>query len=183
MTPSSSAPGTLPPLGTRLTIRILRDAADAEPLQRIFVAAGDHFLSITGRPAPDADAAAREIRASLTSPGRAVALLTLRESGEDVGALGWWAGHPEPDVALLGMLLIVPALRGAGLAHEALATLEARLAGEGITRLRAAAGAGDARAHAILRALGFAPLDELRHIGLDRGRIQVALFEKRIRPG
>lgn len=162
----------------RLSLRPLTpEPGDAAALQRVFTAAGDHFLTVTGRPEPDADAAARELRACASTPGRAVALLSLADSGEPVGAVGWWARHPEPDVALLGMLLVIPEQRGRGLAREALSALGAHLAGRGMRRLRAAAGAGDERAHAILRALGFQAMDERRHIGLDRGRVMIALFE------
>jgi RimJ/RimL family protein N-acetyltransferase len=153
---------------------------DVERLQRVFTAAGDHFLTVTGRPEPEPDAAEREIRGSLATPGRDVAIFTLRESGVDVGAAGWWAGSPEPTVALLGMLMVDPAHRRAGIAREALGALEMWLAGHGVRRIRSGVGAGDEKAHAILRGLGFAPMDERRHVGLERGRVMIALFEKEI---
>ncbi|HEV2150281.1 MAG TPA: GNAT family N-acetyltransferase, partial [Longimicrobiaceae bacterium] len=108
----------------RLTLRLL-GPEDAPELQRVFVAAGDYFLGVTGRPEPDPDAAERELRGSASTPARGVALVSLRETGEPVGALGWWAGNPEPDIALLGMLLVVPERRGAGIAREALGAVEA----------------------------------------------------------
>jgi GNAT superfamily N-acetyltransferase len=153
-------------------------------LQRVFEAAGDYFLSITGRAEPDADAAQRELASAARTPGREVALLMLRDSGEPVGALGWWAGNPSPELALLGMLLLAPEHRGGGLAREALQALEAGLASEGHRALRTAVGAGDEKAHALLRRLGFASLDERTHVSLDRGRIMIAFFEKTIaQPG
>jgi RimJ/RimL family protein N-acetyltransferase len=163
----------------RLAIRTL-GPDDAERLQAVFRAAGDHFLTVTGRPEPEPDAAEREIRGSLATPGRDVAVFTMRDTGEDVGAAGWWRGSPEPDVALLGMLVIAPRHRGNGLAREALGALEVWLAGHGVRRIRSGVGSGDERAQAILRALGFAPLDERRHVALDRGRIMIALFEKQV---
>ena len=153
---------------------------DEESLQRVFEAAGDYFLSITGRPEPDPDAAARELRSAASTPGRAVALLSLREDERPVGALGWWKGNPEPDIALLGMILLVPDQRGTGLAREALDGLAAHLAEAGVTRLRTGVGAGDRRLHALLGSLGFSPLDERTHVSLDRGRIMLALFERGI---
>ncbi|HET6763030.1 MAG TPA: GNAT family N-acetyltransferase [Longimicrobiaceae bacterium] len=153
---------------------------DVERLQRVFTAAGDHFLTVTGRPQPDPDAAEREIRGSQATPGRDVAIFTLRETGEDVGAAGWWSGSPEPDVALLGMLTVDVAHRRTGIAREALAALEVWLAGHGVRRIRSGVGAGDEKSQEILRGLGFAPLDERRHVALDRGRVMIALFEKEI---
>lgn len=152
--------------------------ATAPLLQRVFEAAGDHFLAITGRAAPEPDAAERELEACARTPGRETALLLRRESGEPVGALGWWAGNPAPDLALLGMLLLVPDARGQGLAREALAGLEAGLAGQGVRALRTGVGAGDERAHAILGALGFHPLDARTHVSFERGRVMISLFEK-----
>jgi RimJ/RimL family protein N-acetyltransferase len=151
---------------------------DEAVLQPVFEAAGDYFLSITGRPAPDPDAAEREIGSSSTTDGRHIALLSLRETGEPIGAIGWWEGNPEPDSAILGMLLIVPGRRGVGLAREALAGVEASLAASGIQRIRTGVAAGDTRIHALLGALGFSPLDSRTHVSLDRGRIMIAMFEK-----
>lgn len=175
--PDSPASG----LGSaRLEIRLL-ESGDEAALQAVFEAAGDYFLSITGRPEPDADAAEREIRTCVSTPGRDVALVSPRGAGEPIGMLGWWRGSPEPDVALLGTLLVVPAYRGKGVAREALGALEGWLAGQGIRRLRTGVGAGDERVHALLRALGFEPLDQRTHVSLDRGRMMIALFEKGIR--
>lgn len=164
-------------LTERLQARRL-SSGDGEALQRVFEAAGDYFLSITGRPEPDPDAAERELRACATTPGRAVALLEARDDGRAVGALGWWQGSPEPEVALVGMLLVVPAERGRGLAREAVDGLAGWLAEQGVSRLRTGVGAGDQRTHALLQALGFAPLDQRTHVSLDRGRVMLALFER-----
>lgn len=153
-------------------------AGDEERLQAVFSAAGDYFLTVTGRPEADPDAAAREIAATSSIPGRRIGLLELREEGEPAGAIGWWQGHPEPDIALLGMLVVVPTLRGRGLAREALGGLERWLRDQEIRRVRTGVGAGDTQKHALLAALGFEPLDERRHVSLDRGRVMIALFEK-----
>jgi GNAT superfamily N-acetyltransferase len=165
----------------RLEARALRDG-DGEVLQQVFESAGDYFLPITGRPAPDADAAEREIRSCASTPGREAVILYSTD-GEAVGALGWWEGSPEPDVTLLGMVLIVPAHRGDGRAREALSALERWLAGRGMTRLRTGVGAHDDPRQAFLRAIGFAPLDERTHVSLDRGRMMIGLFEKPIDGG
>jgi GNAT superfamily N-acetyltransferase len=162
----------------RLVARPVREGDEAV-LQEVFVAAGDHFLPITGRPAPDDDAAEREIRSAGQTPGREAVLLH-DGSGAAVGALGWWEGSPEPEITLLGMVLIVPTARGAGLAREAMGALERWLAARGGTRLRTGVGAHDLERQRFLRALDFNPLDERTHVSLDRGRMMIGLFEKRI---
>jgi GNAT superfamily N-acetyltransferase len=162
-------------------LRIERAVPDLEAeLQEVFLAAGDHFTTVTGRPEPDADAARREIASAAGVPGREVYLLRMASEGEPVGAAGWWEGHPEPGVALLGMLLVARPFRGRRLAREALEALEETLAGRGIRELRTAVGAGDTARQEILRALGFVPQDERRHISLDRGRVMIALFRKEL---
>ncbi len=162
----------------RLEARPLREG-DEEVLQEVFRAAGDYFLPITGRPAPDDDAAEREIRSSMQTPGRQAVLLH-DATGAAVGTLGWWEGSPEPDVTLLGMVLIVPRSRGAGLAREGVQALERWLAARGGTRLRTGVGAHDLDRQTFLRSLGFLPLDERTHVSLDRGRMMIGLFEKTI---
>lgn len=161
----------------RLRARSLH-AGDEDALQKVFMEAGDYFLNITGRPEPDPDAAKREIQACGSAPGREVALLTERESGKAIGAMGWWLASPEPDLTLLGMMLVVPAARRQGYAREVLQGLEVQLQEQGVRALRSAAGAGDQRTHEFLKALGFEPLDERKHVSLDRGRMMIALFEK-----
>lgn len=156
---------------------------EAPRLQGVFERAGDYFLGITGRPAPEADAAEREIRACHEAEGREIALLVLRDGGEPVGALGWWKGMPEPGVALLGMLLLAPEHRRQGFAREVVEALGCRAAQEGCDRLRTAVAFRDQRAQEVLRALGFQPLDQRTHVSVaDRGRLMISFFEKPVSP-
>lgn len=163
----------------RLLLERLEPGMEA-PLQQVFVAAGDHFTTITGRPEPDPDAARREIAAAGAAPGREVYLVRLAATGEPVGAVGWWEAHPEPTVALLGMLLVTMPRRREGIGREALNGVEAVLEERGIRELRTGVGAGDVGRQEVLQALGFAPLDERKHISLDRGRVMIALFAKEL---
>src|SRR5690606_35484311 len=110
----------------RLLLQRAGPEAEAE-LQAVFRAAGDHFTTVTGRPEPDPDAAARELRSAGSAEGREVFRVRRRESGEAVGAVGWWEGHPEPGVTLLGMLLIDGRRRREGLGREALGAVEGAL--------------------------------------------------------
>lgn len=154
------------------------DAGMEAPLQEVFVAAGDHFTTVTGRPTPDPDAAQRELRSAEAVEGREVLLIRLREGREPLGAVGFWERHPEPTIALLGMLIVDRRRRGEGFGREALQGVENALRERGIGELRTGVGAGDANRQAVLRALGFEPLDERRHVSLDRGRVMIALFRK-----
>ena len=138
----------------RLAIRAL-GAGDEDRLQRVFEACADHFGVLMGQPRPAADAGVQELRACEQTWGRQVAVLTRIDTGEDVGAVGWWAGNPGPDRALLGMLMIHPAHRRQGLAREALEAVEVWLAGRGIAALRTAFQRRRLAVHPVVRALGF----------------------------
>lgn len=176
VTPDPTDPAA--PLETpRLTLRTL-GPEDAPELQRVFSAAGDYFLRVTGRAEAEPDAAERELRGGAATPGREVALVTLREGGEPVGALGWWRGNPAPDRALLGMLLVVPEQRGRGIAREALGALEARLAEGGIRALRTSVGIRDYEAQDVLAALGFARMSIRDHQALGLQGATLSLWEK-----
>lgn len=179
------------------------DAGSVAELQTVFEGAGDYFLRVMGRPEPSPDAAGREARSAASTPGRGVALIVAVEKdgemdtdatggpgprngagdgapaqGASVGAIGWWAGHPEPELALLGMLMVVREERGRGRARAALERLEERLRGEGITRLRTAIGAEDGESRAFVEALGFASTEERTRVDTDSGRLRIAFFEK-----
>jgi RimJ/RimL family protein N-acetyltransferase len=180
--PAQHAPGGLPeeadpPETARLRIRLLSPGGE-EALQAVFAAAGDYFLSVTGRPEPDPDAALREIQGCAATPGRDVALVALRETGETVGALGWWRGNPAPDVALLGMLLVVPEHRRQGIAREALGALEGWLRARGVARLRTGVATHDRRAAGVLLALGFARMGVREHAALGLDMVHLTLWER-----
>jgi GNAT superfamily N-acetyltransferase len=163
----------------RLLAQQLRPGHEAL-LQSVFAAAGDYFGRATGADRPDADAAAGELRACAASPGREVAVLLDRGSGDPVGAIGWWQGNPEPEVTLLGMLMIVPTRRSEGLAREAVEGLERWLAGQGNRRLRTAVGAREYGEQRLVRALGFTAMSIREHTALGLGGSHLALFEKQL---
>jgi GNAT superfamily N-acetyltransferase len=169
-----------PPLAIetdRLVLRAL-GPGDQARLQAVFAACADHFRILSGTPGPEPGAAAAEIAASAATPGREVALLTTLETGEEVGAVAWWAGNPEADRALIGMLMVVPGHRGQGLAAEALAGLEVWLAGRGIRALRTAFQRRRLAVHPIVRALGFREMSIRDHTLLGLGGVGISLWEK-----
>ena len=150
---------------------------DEARLQRVFEACADHFAVLMNQPlAPDA--AAAELASCAATPGRAVAILTRVDTGEDVGALGWWRGNPQPDRALLGMLMIHPEHRRQGLAREALDALEVWLRGQGIVALRTAFQRRRLAVHPIVRALGFREMSIREHTLLGLSGAGVSLWEK-----
>jgi len=164
----------------RLLLRALGPGDEAR-LQAVFDAAPDWHAAL-GRPA-DPGAAAAEVGAAAASPGRAIAAVTLRETGEDVGAVGWWGEKPEPGIALLGMLLIVPAHRRAGLAREALAALEARLAEGGTRELRTAFPRRLLPLHPLVTALGFREMSIAEHQKLGMAGAGTSIWSKRLAAG
>lgn len=151
---------------------------DEAVLQAVFEGAADYFERLTGRPAADPDAAERELRAAGSSEGREVGI--LRAAGEPVGAIGWWAGSPEPEIALLGMLLVIGPSRRRGHAREGLRLLESRLRESGIARVRTGVGADDALAQRFLEAVGFTSMDRRTHVDMDGGRLRIAFYQKEL---
>lgn len=146
-------------------------------LQAVFDRAPDHFLALNGRP-PAPDAAVAELRAAVAEPGRAMAVLSRLDGGGDVGVLGWWTQRPEPHLALLGTILVVPEARGQGLAREALEGLEIWLAGQGMQALRTAFPRRRLSVHPIVRALGFQEMSILEHTKLGMAGVGTSLWVK-----
>jgi len=164
----------------RLAIRTLAPGDEAR-LQAVFDAAPDWHQAL-GRPA-DPGAAAAEVAASARDEGRSIAVITLRDSGDDVGALGWWRERPEPGIALLGTLLIVPERRHVGLAREALGALEAWLVEGGTRELRTAFPRRLLPLHPLARALGFREMSIAEHQKLGIGGAGTALWQKPLAGG
>lgn len=160
----------------RLLLHTLAPGDEAR-LQRVFEACADHFAVLMGqRVSPEA--AAGELAACASTPGRSVAVLTRADTGEDVGAIGWWLGNPEPDRALLGMLMVDPAHRRQGLAREALAGLEVWLRGRGTVAVRTAFQRRRLAVHPIVKALRFTEMSIAEHALLGLGGVGVSLWEK-----
>jgi GNAT superfamily N-acetyltransferase len=163
----------------RLRIHALRPGDEAR-LQAVFAAAPD-WHAATGRPA-DPAAAAHEVAGSAADAGRAIAVLSLRETGDDVGAVGWWLHRPEAGMALLGTLLVVPAQRGAGLAREALGALEAWLVEAGAAELRTAFPRRLLPLHPLVKALGFTEMSIAEHQKLGLQGAGTSLWRKPLGP-
>jgi len=170
MDPIRTAALTLQPLGLD----------DVDRLQAVYDAAPDFFQAIVGSEGAAPDAALTEIRQA-AQPGREVALVLLPD-GAAAGAIGWWAGKPSEDVALLGMLLVLPEHRGRGLARAALAALEESLSAGGITQLRTAIPYRRATpaVRAFLEAFGFEPMPLAEHTRMGMSGAGISLWHKAI---
>jgi len=164
----------------RLLVRTLHPGGEPR-LQAVFDAAPDWHQAL-GRPA-DAGAAAAEVEASAREAGRAVAVMTLRDSGDDAGAIGWWRERPEPGIALLGTLLVVPGHRGQGFAREALGALETWLAAEGTRELRTAFPRRLLPLHPLVKALGFREMSIAEHQKLGMAGAGISLWQKPLAGG
>jgi len=163
-------------------LRITTLAPGSEPrLRAVFDAAPDWFLA-TGRPA-DPNAAALEIAGSAADAGRAIAVISLAESGDDVGAIGWWLHRPEAGMALLGTLVIASAHRGQGFAAEALGALEGWLVEMGVKELRTAFPRRVLPLHPVVKALGFTEMSIAEHQKLGLGGANTSLWQKPLEEG
>lgn len=176
---STPEPQTVVIESARLLVRTLAPGDEAR-LQAVFAAAGDWHLA-TGRP-QDPSAAAHEIAASAADPGRAVAVLTLRETGEDVGVLGWWLHRPETGMALLGTLVVVPSHRGRGVAREALEAVEGWLSEMGVAELRTAFPRRILPLHPLVKSLGFREMSIAEHQKLGLAGAGTSLWSKPVEP-
>lgn len=160
---------------SRLLLHALAPGDEAR-LQAVFDAAPDWHAAL-GRPAVPG-AAAAEIAAAAAHAGREVAVIVDRATGEDAGALGWWLHRPEPSLALLGTLLVVPGRRGGGVAREALSALEGWLAEAGVHELRTAFPRRILPLHPLAKALGFTEMSIAEHQQLGLAGAGTALWKK-----
>ena len=172
---STPEPQTVAIQSPRLTIQTLRPGDEAR-LQAVFDAAPGWAVA-TGRPA-ERDAARHEVAASANDPGRAIAVLSLRETGEDVGVIGWWLHRPETGMALLGTLVVTSAHRSQGLAREALDALEGWLLEMGVTELRTAFPRRVLPLHPLVKALGFREMSIAEHQKLGLPGAGTSLWHK-----
>jgi GNAT superfamily N-acetyltransferase len=177
---STPEPQTVTIQSPRLLIHTLRPGGEAR-LDAVFAAAPDWFLA-TGRPATP-DAAALEIAGAAHDAGRAIAVISLADGGEDVGALGWWLHKPEAGKALLGTLVIAQAHRGRGLAREALGALEGWLVEMGVAELRTAFPRRVLPLHPIVKALGFTEMSIAEHQKLGLAGASTSLWQKPLEGG
>lgn len=93
-------------------------------------------------------------------------VLTSAKSGMCVGLLSVYHGYPEPDVAYIGELFLLPDHQGQGLGREAYLGLEAELRSQGLRAARVGIGLRNWNALRFWIRLGF-----LRVTGMSGARV------------
>lgn len=104
-------------------------------------------------------------------------LLVAEEDDVFRGFLACWVVHDDhlietPDSNRFGLvsdICVLSEARGRGIAHLLLAAAERHLAGQGVTRLRLSALAGNAAAQSAYRKYGFAPYEIVFEKRIGRG--------------
>jgi len=156
---------------------------DLSDLQAMFVRATDYFELATGR-GPARDEAERAFVGG--PPTVAVSdKLTVGifdETDGLVGVLDAVPGFPAPGTCSIGMLLLEPAARGAGLGGAVLAAFETWVATRGTGRVRTALGAQHAAGLRFLARAGYVELSRLSDYDAGAARTTIVLLEKAL-PG
>jgi ribosomal protein S18 acetylase RimI-like enzyme len=134
--------------------------ADAPALQACMDAARDYFVLTEGAPA-DAGAARDLLADAAADEERRVFLLRPRDDGPAIGFLDLHLHQPEPGVAHVGVLALVPAARGRGLGREVVEGLARSLVAAGFTALRCSVGDENPEALAFWERLGFEPVGRI----------------------
>jgi len=128
----------------------------------------------------DAEAAAHaELQAAAVEPARELALLVAE--GAPRGALGWWRGNPDPEVTLLGFLVVPAAERRRGWGSLALELMLAKLREAGTRSVRTAVPATDFAAHGFLRSQGFSEMSIRDHVAMGPTGLNLLLFAREVR--
>lgn len=144
---------------TGIVIRALVRARDEAAVRSLFARAADYVRLETGLP-PGPDTVAGFFEDAPPAP-QSSPPLHLGAWGPDgdlhgIASMAW--GFPDPSDAYVGLLLLDPARRGAGLGRRMVDHLAAEAAARGASRILAAVLAENPRAHAFWRREGFEDL-------------------------
>jgi GNAT superfamily N-acetyltransferase len=135
---------------------------DLPALQRLFERAADYFEATTGA-GPGTDEAERAFVGGPPSKSvndkRTVGMFTRDD--RLVGVLDAIPDFPADGTCTIGLLLLDPAVRGAGLGGATLAAFETWMAGHGATRFRTAIAATLDRGLAFLTRAGYRQASQL----------------------
>lgn len=152
---------------------------DLPALQRLFEEAADYFEATTGTP-PAADEAERAFVGG--PPTKSVndkrTVGVFAGDGRLVGVLDAIPDFPTDGTCTIGLLLLDPAVRGAGLGGATLAAFEAWMAGLGATRFRTAVAARLERGLRFLERAGYHEASRLEGYGGAAHAVTVVFLEK-----
>lgn len=146
---------------TRLIVRELHDD-DLEAISEVHVS-NPEYIELTsgagGEPGRfDLEMLQRDFVVARVTPGRSMAGIFLRESGEAIGVLDWMERNPSDGKPWVGLLMIRADRQRRGLASEAFAGLVDRLRALGASSVRASVVARSVPGRALARSLRFEPV-------------------------
>jgi GNAT superfamily N-acetyltransferase len=153
---------------------------DLPALQRLFEQAPDYFVATTGTP-PATDEAERAFVGG--PPTRSVndkhSIGVFADEKRLVGVLDAIPDFPTDGTCTIGLLLLDPAVRGAGLGAATLAAFEEWMAAHGTTCFRTAVAARLERGLRFLEREGYREVSRLEGYGAAAHGATVVFLEKR----
>ena len=167
--------------GRGYTTRLLTPA-DLDQLQSLFERAGDYFRVATGQaPAPD-EARRAFVAGPPTKSVNDKRVIGLFDAGGTlVGVLDAITDWPADDTWTMGMLLLDPATRGAGVGRSLLAAYEEWAASEGARGFRTALVAHHDAGRRFLERAGYEPESTLPDYDAGGRRATVLFFSRTAR--
>lgn len=145
----------------RLVVRELLEE-DLEPLLRVYASNPDYLAPTEGSAGQpgryDLEMLKRDLHIAHITPGRWMAGLFLKPSGEAVGVLDWMQKNPSDGKPWIGLLMVRADLHRQGLATEAFKGLAAELLTAGCAVVRAGVIKRNPAGLALTQRLGFRPV-------------------------
>lgn len=118
----------------------------------------------------------RDLAVAGMTPGRHVAGVFDRQTGEPVGVVDWLDENPSDGKPWVGLLMIRADRQGRGLASETFAGLAEQLRARGLASVRAAVSERNPAGRSLARSLGFEPVSTRR--ARTPSRDEVVVFER-----
>lgn len=135
---------------------VVREAepADEPAVLALFEACDDWFTAATGLPSGPGDLQSLYYALPEGADPGGKRVLVAEAGGAVVGLVDVVLHHPRPDTAAVGLFLVAPEARRAGLGTRLARLLLERAAGRGITRVTATVPAGQPAGEGFVTALG-----------------------------
>jgi ribosomal protein S18 acetylase RimI-like enzyme len=167
-------------LGPVRLVRMGRQSADREVLQRVLESAPGYAVKVTG--APPAPGAAESLLASLPE-GKTYQdkfVFSLHAGDQVVGCADVLRGYPAPEKATIGLLVIAESYQGRGLGAAAYAELESRIRDWGCQTIRLAVVETNDQVLGFWEKAGFQPTGERRAYTAGSVQSELLVMEKRL---
>ena len=167
-------------MGPVRLVRMGRQAADREVLQRVFESAPGYAMKVTG--APPAPGAAESLLASLpegmTYQDKFV--FSLHAGDQVVGCADVLRGYPAPEKAFIGLLVIAESYQERGLGAAAYAELESQIRDWDCQTIRLAVVGTNDQVLGFWEKVGFQPTGERRAYTAGSVQSELLVMEKRL---